>query len=389
MHATGEAAMAWARRIARGPHWASILALVLGAGSLIEAFAYADPDDRPIAMVVGLCATVPLAVADRRPVLAAVAITASVFAMVSGVVTPSGSAVIALLIALYLVASRTRRRVAAPFAIPFLLNAIFPMAGRDAALSGLLMLVLVMAALALGDVQRLRRLAVAERDQSRAEAAATMEQRVAMAERARIARELHDVVAHHVSMIAVQAESTRLTTPGISEQGQARLADIASTAREALTEMRRLLGVLRRDADAGAELEPQPGLASLTELIDRARDAGAEVRFALSGEVTPLPSGVDRSAYRIVQEALTNARRHAPGATVDVELRYGDDALTIEVRDDGPGPADGWDTGHGLLGMRERATMAGGTVDAGPGAGRGFVVRAELPRTDPVDEVSA
>ena len=246
----------------------------------------------------------------------------------------------------------------------------------------------------------------------------------ARGERARIARELHDVVAHHISMIAVLAETGRLTTPGLPEAGERRFTEIGDTARAGLTEMRRLLGVLREDAaptptpaqdtdavDAGragpssarrASRQPQPGLAQLTELIDAARDASlAGTRLIISGPVTALDPGVELAAYRIVQEALTNARRHAPGAAVDVELRYSAESLRVRVRDNGPGPADGGGLpadgggtsraangrdgsvpaggGHGLAGMRERAFSAGGSLYAGLAPGGGFLIEAVLP----------
>jgi signal transduction histidine kinase len=180
-------------------------------------------------------------------------------------------------------------------------------------------------------------------------------------------------------MVAVQAETARLTTPGMPEEGQERLLAIGDTAREALTEMRRLLGVLRADAAGDAERAPQPGLGEVTELLEDARAAGTSVRLTVSGPVAPLPVGVDLTAYRIVQEALTNARRHAPGAAVEVELRFGPDALLLRVRDDGPGPGEGERHGHGLLGMRERAASVGGTLRAGRAEAGGFAVEAELP----------
>jgi signal transduction histidine kinase len=216
----------------------------------------------------------------------------------------------------------------------------------------------------------------------------------ARGERARIARELHDVVAHHISMIAVLAETGRLTTPGLPEAGGRRFTEIGDTARAGLNEMRRLLGVLREDAaaaeepgsvagaaDAGrASRRPQPGLAQLTELVDAARDASpAGTRLIISGPVTPLDPGVELAAYRIVQEALTNARRHAPGAAVDVELRYSADWLRLRVRDNGPGEGQPAGGGHGLAGMRERAFSVGGSLYAGLAPGGGFLVAAVLP----------
>ena len=172
--------------------------------------------------------------------------------------------------------------------------------------------------------------------------AGTLADHMARGERARIARELHDVVAHYISMIAVQAETARQTTPGLSAAGAQRLAEIAGTARAGLTEMRRLLGVLREDVGGTAARHPQPGLPQLAELIDAAREtSGAGARLIVSGPVAAFDPGVELAAYRIVQEALTNARRHAPGAAVDVELRYGDGTLLLQVRDNGPGlPAE-------------------------------------------------
>jgi signal transduction histidine kinase len=200
-----------------------------------------------------------------------------------------------------------------------------------------------------------------------------------MEERARIARELHDIVAHHLSVIAVQSETARLTSPELSSDARGRFEAIAATAREALAETRRLLGVLREDAAPGDDREPQPGLEQLTRLVDTARDAGTPVRLVLQGKAVPLPAGVDLAAYRIVQEALTNARRHAPGADVEVEVEYTDSALSLCVRDHGRGPAGEITPGHGLVGMRDRAAIAGGTFSCDAAAGGGFVVEATLP----------
>lgn len=206
--------------------------------------------------------------------------------------------------------------------------------------------------------------------------ATTLVEHTARGERARIARELHDVVAHHISMIAVQAETARLTTPDLPKLGAQRFTEIGDRARAGLTEMRRLLGVLREDT--AADLQPQPGLAQLIDLLDDARDtSGAGTRLIVSGSPVPLDPGLELAAYRIVQEALTNARRHAPGAAVDVELRYSADALRLRIRDNGPGPAHS--AGHGLAGMRERATAVGGTLRAGPAVVGGFLVEATLP----------
>jgi signal transduction histidine kinase len=166
-------------------------------------------------------------------------------------------------------------------------------------------------------------------------------------------------------------------------EGERRLRVIGDTARTALTEMRTLLGVLRDDALAAEpDLEPQPGLQQLNELLDRSRAAArGTARLIVQGQVRPLAPGVELTAYRIVQEALTNVRRHAPGASVDVELSYDHDCLRVRIRDNGPGcpPGDEVAVGHGLTGMRERAAMLGGHLAAGPGRLDGFVVEASLP----------
>jgi signal transduction histidine kinase len=212
--------------------------------------------------------------------------------------------------------------------------------------------------------------------------AGSLVEHTARRERARIARELHDVVAHHISMVSVQAETARLTTPGMPPAGAQRLSAIGDTARSALTEMRRLLGILREDAHTDpSDRRPQPGLGQLNALLDAAREAsGTGIRLIVQGAPVQLDPGVELAAYRIVQEALSNARRHAPGAAVDVELHYTGDVLRVRVRDNGPGPPPGAPEGnHGLLGMRERAVAVGGDLRTGPAAVGGFVIEATLP----------
>ncbi|XRQ15484.1 sensor histidine kinase [Actinomadura welshii] len=230
-----------------------------------------------------------------------------------------------------------------------------------------------------------RRAEAAALDASRRVFEHTLLEHTARGERARIARELHDVVAHHISMISVQAETARLAVPGMPAEGAERLLAIGGTARTALTEMRRLLGVLREDAGAEPTRLPQPGLGQLLDLVDETRDAGAAgVRLILRGDAAVLDPGLELAAYRIVQEALTNARRHAPGAAVDVEIEYTPGVLRVSVRDNGPGPAPGapHGGGHGVLGMRERAAAVGGELRAGPGPVGGFLVEATLPAAE-------
>jgi signal transduction histidine kinase len=369
-----------ARRVLAGPDGPLALALGLALVAMAEVTIYTD--DIESAMIANLLATLPLALVRRYLVAAAGAIVFGVLLAVSaddGTLTIAG--VLGLVTALYVFASSYRRRWSVLLALPFLVNAIAPFSGEQPSFAGVLLLMLVVAAEALGDSRRQRGEAIAERDETRRAMVDTLQEQAAMEERARIARELHDVVAHHVSAIAVQAETARLTTDGLPDEGREHLESIGRTARDALGEMRRLLGVLREDANTGAERVPQPGLARLDELVDTARAAGTEVRLTLQGRVTPLPPGVDLCAYRILQEALTNARRHAPGALVEMELEYRPAALRLRVRDHGPGlPSDQPDLdGHGLVGMRERAIMVGASLTTGSADGGGFAVEAELP----------
>lgn len=196
-------------------------------------------------------------------------------------------------------------------------------------------------------------------------------------ERARIARELHDVVAHSVSVTVVQAQAAQRLTDAERTDLRQVLESIETTGRQALVEMRRLLGVLRR-TDADLSLAPQPGLDDLDELIAQVREAGLPVELRVEGEPEPLPPGVDLSAYRIVQEALTNTRKHAGPAHARVTVRYRNDEVELEVADDGAGTGKGGGSGQGLIGMRERVAIYGGVFESGRQDG-GYLVRARLP----------
>jgi signal transduction histidine kinase len=199
------------------------------------------------------------------------------------------------------------------------------------------------------------------------------------AERARIAREMHDIVAHHLSVIVLQAAGARAS----GRPAGATLEKIENSARQALAETRRLLGVLR-DPDEGTELAPQPGIGDLAALAAGVQAAGLPVHLVIDGDLAALPATVDVSVYRIVQEALTNVLKHAGPARAGVTIGCEQDAVTIEVTDDGtaePGPGAPAD-GHGLAGMRERAAVFGGELSAGPRPGGGYAVRARLPLGD-------
>jgi signal transduction histidine kinase len=204
------------------------------------------------------------------------------------------------------------------------------------------------------------------------------------AERARIARELHDVVAHAISVMGIQASAARRTLASGQEPQEAALLDVERLGREALEEMHRLLGVLRADDD-GEGTHPLPDLTQLSGLVADARTAG----LAVDVDEEPaglhvLPPGVQLTAYRIVQEALTNVRKHAPGSTVSITLRRRSAGLEVAIADDGVGAVSEPNTGNGLIGMRERVAMHRGTLYAGPGEERGFMVRAWLPVTEAV-----
>ena len=213
-----------------------------------------------------------------------------------------------------------------------------------------------------------------ERERERRELEAVVE------ERARIARELHDVVAHSVSVMTVQAGAVlRLLHPDQEREREA-LEAIAHTGRDALGEMRRLVGVMKQPEEAPA-LAPQPSLDDLERLVEHVREAGLAVRLQIEGEPTTLPVGIDVSAYRIVQEGLTNTLKHAHATSADVHVRYGDDVVELVVSDNGRGSSNGSAAGHGLVGMRERVAIYGGEIVAGPRQGGGYEVRARLPVT--------
>jgi signal transduction histidine kinase len=207
--------------------------------------------------------------------------------------------------------------------------------------------------------------------------------RIAVAEeRARIARELHDIVAHAVSVMVLQVGAVRHKLPDTLEEDREALNRVEQAGRTALAEMRRLLGAMRRNGD-GVELAPQPGLDGLDTLIDVVGRAGLPVRLHVDGDPFPLPRAIDLSAYRIVQEALTNALKHARASNVDVTVRYRPDELELEVVDDGAGPAKSDGLGHGLVGMRERVKIYGGEMSAGTAPTGGFVLSARLPIQEP------
>jgi signal transduction histidine kinase len=228
--------------------------------------------------------------------------------------------------------------------------------------------------------ERAQRNAVLAERADRAEREREAEAARAVAEeRARIARELHDVVSHAISVVTVQTQAVRRRLGPDHAREVDDLRAVEAAARQAMAEMRRLFGVLRADGERPS-LAPQPGLDQLDRLVAETRTDGVPVETVVEGEAVPLPPGLDLAAYRIIQEALTNARKHAPGGRVTVRLCFGDRDLDVVVEDTGAAvPPDADSGGLGLVGMRERASLYGGALDAGPMAGGGYAVRARLP----------
>ena len=205
-------------------------------------------------------------------------------------------------------------------------------------------------------------------------------QRAVAEERQRIARELHDVIAHSVSVMTVQAGAVRRLLEPEQEQERQALKSVEATGRQALTEMRRLVGLLREHG-AMPEFSPQPGLQTIDSLLDTVREAGLPVDLQVEGIPQELPPGIDLTAYRVVQEALTNALKYAGPAHAWVTVRWGEDELALEIANDGRAEGDGSTSGHGIAGMRERVTLYGGAIETGMRNGGGYVVRARLPVT--------
>jgi signal transduction histidine kinase len=376
----------------------AVLAAFLAVTSVLPVLAFGDPSwgkPKALGVALGLLSTVPVAWRARRP-LTAFAIVLFANGACIYAAAPHEAAFqpfVALTLTAYSVGSRTEGRRAL-WVPPVLLLASVPvfvaarLHGQD---SGNIIpsVVWLVAAWAVGRVVRSWRhknaaLEAANRElqeqrELQAQAAVTVE-------RGRIARELHDVVAHNVSMIVVQAGAAARVLHGEQPDVRNALEVIAATGRETVDEMRTLLGVLRSD-DGPSALKPQPGLADLEQLVSGVREAGLPVTLRIEGAPRPLPQTLDLSAFRIVQEALTNTLKHAGLARAEVTVRYEDGLVTLEIADTGHGPdggsITGRGTGHGLVGMRERAAMLGGELEAARADSGGFTVRARLPVATP------
>jgi signal transduction histidine kinase len=339
-----------------------------------------------LALVPGmLLGTLPLLLRRRLPLAA----PAYAFAALAGLTfvdaqatTSTDLTVAALVFAFWSVGANTDGHKAIAGLLAGL-AAIFVIIERDPNLGHADQMVLYVlgagAWLAALDLQRrTQRAAELEEEAARLERERAERERAAVTEeRHRIARDLHDVIAHSVSVMTVQAGAARLLLDEEPERARRPLLSVEETGRQALAEMRRLLGILRSD-ETHPTLAPQPGLARLDDLLEQARAAGLPVKLTIEGEPQPLPAGLDLAAYRIVQEALTNARKHARPARTEVAVRYRRDTLELEIENDGR-IASECESGHGLVGMRERLTLYGGELQAGPGPGDSFAVRAHVP----------
>lgn len=353
--------------------------------------------------------TLPLTVRSRYPIAVLVAVGALFIAGQARQIGDNLVPSIALFLAIYTVGARERNRPLARWSRVAVIVAMFgwlglalvkallaptgPFEGAAGPLDPFVASVaynigfnvlFFLSAYRFGDMAWLSARRQAQLAQSAAELRRSQEQNTrgaVVAERVRIARDLHDVVAHHVSVMGVQAGAARRVLDKDRDTASDALRAVEETARVAIGELRGLLGVLRADEPAA---EPagtaHPGLAQLPELLSTARSAGLEVDFGVYGEERPVPDGVALSAYRVAQEALTNVVKHAGARRVDVRVRYLTDTLEVEVTDDGQvGGSSG--TGFGLLGMRERVAVHGGELEVGPRGDAGYRVRAALPTT--------
>jgi signal transduction histidine kinase len=349
-----------------------------------------DTGDRPWLWALDIALAAPLIWRRRDPVAVFAVLAAA--ALVQWVLGVRLTDDVALLVALYTVAAYESRRnaigAAAVLEVGAVLAAFRFAPARGVLASFVFLSGLVAAAFFIGTTVQTRRayLAALVDRAARAERERDQQARLAAtAERARLAREMHDVVAHSLTVVVTLAEAAAVASDTDPPAAKATMGEVATTGRAALTEMRRLLGVLRTDpgAEPGADLAglaPVPGLDRLDELIGGARSAGLPVRLTVSGRSRPLPPTLDATAYRVVQEALTNVLKHAAGPSrVDVVVRWAAGAVTLAVIDDGRPNAAPGTAGHGLQGMRERLSLFGGELTAGPAAAGGWAVRVRLP----------
>jgi signal transduction histidine kinase len=367
-------------------HLLDVLVVLLLVAAEVKVWIEPWPGPKGVFIVGSLLWTVPLLLRRRfpfaAPVFAFAAQAASAF--LDPTLGAETTAFAALLLTFWVVGAHNERPQAiAGTAIGFACIAVVARVderlGLEEAVSGILFGGTV-SLIAYALRRRERRAAELEEQAARLEREREEAERAAVSgERRRIARELHDVISHSITLMTVQAGAARLLLTEDPERAWEPVLSVEETGRHALAELRRLLGILRPE-EGEAALAPQPGLARLDDLLAQTRRGGLPVELAVAGAPRALPPGVDLTAYRIVQEALTNTRKHAGPAHAHVSLRYGVELLELEVTDDGPAPTSGGDgAGHGLVGMRERVALYGGTLEAGPQSRGGFAVRVRLP----------
>jgi signal transduction histidine kinase len=373
-------------------HWFDALILVGGGVGLTEVVLTQDDFDGPqgplwFDILAILAITVPLLFRRRFPFGAPVAVGAALAlsSFVDGRLVPNGLIPVLFGIASFVLVGLLRDRNQALAGLAFGIGVFAIVAHNDprgGVANFIFMSIVFGIAWAIGRLVS-RQFRQAEEARERAEVAEReREERARLAvsgERARIARELHDVVGHSVSVMTVQASAARRLLRPQQEKEREALLVVEKTGREALAEMRRMVGVLRRPEEAPA-LAPQPSLEQMEKLVEHTREAGLPVELKIEGEPIELPPGIDLTAYRLVQEGLTNAMKHAQARRAEVVVRYGDDDVEVLVTDDGLGGGEGdGGGGHGLVGMRERVSVYGGELEAGPRPGGGFRLRARLP----------
>lgn len=374
------ALLSWLRR-----HPLDVLVVMLAAVAEVKIWLVPGPESKAVFIVGSLLWTLPLLWRRRFPFAAPV----FTFAVAAGAafadptIGLETTASIAFLVSFWVVgAGNEGSQVLAGAAIGFASLAVMAHQDVHVQLSDVVVGSLMGGAICLIAYLLQRRTKLArefEERAARAEHEREERTRAAIAEeRRRIARELHDVIAHTVSVMTVQAGAARLLLDEEPERAAGPLRSVEETGRQALAEIRRLFGVLREDSDEIA-FEPQPGMANLDALVEHTRRAGLPVELAVRGQPRALPPGVDLAAYRVVQEALTNTLRHAGPTSAQVAVRYDGDSLDLQILDGGRGSRSDNGTGQGLIGMRERVGLYGGELEAGPRAEGGFAVHARLP----------
>jgi signal transduction histidine kinase len=373
----------------RGPVADAALAGLLACLAQVEIWTVGDPDGpRPLVAAIALVMTLSLAWRRRAPIAVASVVMAALAVLALASNTPDVTVfpIAAVVLAMYSVAAHCELRGALVGGAIVLVSAFVLEGVIDGEFGNFFFIAVMNASVWIAGravrSQGSRAASLADRNVALEREGEQKARAAVSEERARIARELHDIVAHSVSTMVVQAGAERRVLDAGQASTREVLLTIEQTGRQAMAEMRRLLGMLRKD-DQELALAPQPSLAHVDQLVEQVRAAGMPVELRVEGEPVSLPPGVDLSAYRIVQEALTNALKHAGPARATVTVRYQRHELQLEIADSGRGAANGSGGGHGLVGMRERVALFGGELEARSRAGAGYAVQVRLPLGPP------